>query len=531
MSRRLACPASSPPSSRRTRLRCPSQPSPPPRALLVAVAAAGCGKGKATGSTDTTPTLSASACLPDLATFEARVWKPVLAYKCATCHSATGVAAGTRFVLATGDGADAAQANLTASARMALATEEGEPLLLRRPTGTHHVGGTVVQPGDADYQALADFVGRARGDATTCAAATRPPCGARTSSPSSRTPRRWACPTPRVGHAAAHVLARVVLQRAQQRQRGRRVVHQRREPQAPGQARAAAFADQAAHVRARVARPVGQRREGEGRVRHDEGPHRPLAGEALRQRVQAAQRALGRVQAAARDELGHRPDRPAGQACVAGAQLAEGLVAARRPRQVEGRLDLLARREPAAEVAGEVEGLELHRAPVELAARHLAQHREEPGAAQGGVVAALRVAGEAHAGVADVAADVPLGVGVHEQPAQRAVALALSARDLLALTRAFLAVPALRDLAARERVELSTQGGRRLSAATRNSLLGRVRGVTGVKTGTTDAAGRCVVARAERDGAEVVVVLLDAPDRWFTAAALLEAAFRERPRG
>jgi D-alanyl-D-alanine carboxypeptidase (penicillin-binding protein 5/6) len=114
----------------------------------------------------------------------------------------------------------------------------------------------------------------------------------------------------------------------------------------------------------------------------------------------------------------------------------------------------------------------------------------------------------------------------HDAPGHRA-----SARDLLALTRAVLAVPALRELAARERVTVVTRGGRRLVAPTRNSLLGRVRGLTGVKTGTTDGAGRCVIARAERDGSEVVVVLLAAPDRWFTAAALVEAAFRERPRG
>jgi D-alanyl-D-alanine carboxypeptidase (penicillin-binding protein 5/6) len=114
----------------------------------------------------------------------------------------------------------------------------------------------------------------------------------------------------------------------------------------------------------------------------------------------------------------------------------------------------------------------------------------------------------------------------HDAPDHRA-----SARDLLALTRAVLAVPALRELVARERLEVVTAGGRRLAATTRNSLLGRVRGLTGVKTGTTDGAGRCVIARAERDGTEVVVVLLAAPDRWFTAAALVEAAFRERPRG
>jgi D-alanyl-D-alanine carboxypeptidase len=72
----------------------------------------------------------------------------------------------------------------------------------------------------------------------------------------------------------------------------------------------------------------------------------------------------------------------------------------------------------------------------------------------------------------------------------------VSARDLLALTRGFLAVPALAELAARERVVLVTERGRRLGAPKRNSLLGRVRGLTGVKTGTTEGAGQCVIARA-----------------------------------
>jgi D-alanyl-D-alanine carboxypeptidase (penicillin-binding protein 5/6) len=67
---------------------------------------------------------------------------------------------------------------------------------------------------------------------------------------------------------------------------------------------------------------------------------------------------------------------------------------------------------------------------------------------------------------------------------------------------------------------------------THNELLGRIDGTLGVKTGYTGAAGRCLVALAERDGAEVLLVLLDAPDRWWTAAALVEAAFDEaRKRG
>jgi D-alanyl-D-alanine carboxypeptidase (penicillin-binding protein 5/6) len=128
----------------------------------------------------------------------------------------------------------------------------------------------------------------------------------------------------------------------------------------------------------------------------------------------------------------------------------------------------------------------------------------------------------AELGLADTRFENPCG---HDGPGHRA-----SARDLLALTRAFLAVPLLADAAARERVAVVTERGRRLEARTMNSLLGRVPGVDGVKTGTTGGAGRCVVARARRDGREVLVVLLDAPDRWFTAAALIEAAFREPAR-
>ncbi len=129
----------------------------------------------------------------------------------------------------------------------------------------------------------------------------------------------------------------------------------------------------------------------------------------------------------------------------------------------------------------------------------------------------------AELGLAGTRFENPCG---HDGPAHRS-----TARDLLALTRAVLAVPLLRETVARERVALVTRSGRRLEAATRNSLLGRVRGLVGVKTGTTDGAGRCVIALAERGGTEVLVVLLAAPDRWWTAAALVEAAFAEPPRG
>jgi D-alanyl-D-alanine carboxypeptidase (penicillin-binding protein 5/6) len=102
-----------------------------------------------------------------------------------------------------------------------------------------------------------------------------------------------------------------------------------------------------------------------------------------------------------------------------------------------------------------------------------------------------------------------------------------SARDLAALTRAALAFPELRRLVALERTTVVTRRGRALEVRTHNELLGRVAGVRGVKSGYTARAGRCLVALADRGGREVLLVLLDAPDRWWTAAALIEAAFEE----
>jgi len=50
-------------------------------------------------------------------------------------------------------------------------------------------------------------------------------------------------------------------------------------------------------------------------------------------------------------------------------------------------------------------------------------------------------------------------------------------------------------------------------------------GVTGLKTGFTDAAGRCLVATAERDGVRLGVVVLHSPDPGTQAKQLLDRGF------
>ncbi len=109
-----------------------------------------------------------------------------------------------------------------------------------------------------------------------------------------------------------------------------------------------------------------------------------------------------------------------------------------------------------------------------------------------------------------------------------------TARDLWALAREALRRPEIRSVVGLRRWPVVTRDGRAIAVGTTNALLGRVAGVDGVKTGYTARAGRCLIARAERGGVEVVLVLLGAreawPDRWWSAAALLEAAFDDVAR-
>ena len=103
---------------------------------------------------------------------------------------------------------------------------------------------------------------------------------------------------------------------------------------------------------------------------------------------------------------------------------------------------------------------------------------------------------------------------------------ASSARDLLRLTEAALKQPVFARLTALKEATIVTESGRSLPVETTNVLLGRLPGAKGVKTGFTAKAGKCLVALAERDGHRVLAVLLDSPDRWWAASAMIEEAFR-----
>ena len=102
------------------------------------------------------------------------------------------------------------------------------------------------------------------------------------------------------------------------------------------------------------------------------------------------------------------------------------------------------------------------------------------------------------------------------------------AGDLAALARAVLRTPQVaRIVRKRSAVLPFPVKGRKLYLYNTNPLLhGRYRGTTGIKTGYTVAAGRCLVATARRGRRRLGVVLLHSRDPGRQARRLLDRGFR-----
>jgi D-alanyl-D-alanine carboxypeptidase (penicillin-binding protein 5/6) len=101
-----------------------------------------------------------------------------------------------------------------------------------------------------------------------------------------------------------------------------------------------------------------------------------------------------------------------------------------------------------------------------------------------------------------------------------------SAADLARLAEEVMRHDEYLRLARLEKISIKTlDGGRAFALRNTNALLGRYPGAIGLKTGYTEGAGNCLVALAERDGVRVLAVLLNAPNRWWNAAGLLDRAF------
>jgi D-alanyl-D-alanine carboxypeptidase len=75
-------------------------------------------------------------------------------------------------------------------------------------------------------------------------------------------------------------------------------------------------------------------------------------------------------------------------------------------------------------------------------------------------------------------------------------------------------------------VPFPIEGGKLYLTNNNPLLIYGYRGTNGLKTGYTEAAGKCLVATADRDGVRLGVVLLNSPDPGTQAQQLLNAAFQ-----
>jgi len=97
-----------------------------------------------------------------------------------------------------------------------------------------------------------------------------------------------------------------------------------------------------------------------------------------------------------------------------------------------------------------------------------------------------------------------------------------TAEDMARLTASAMAEPLFREIVSSAAV---TAAGR--SMRNHNRLLTLCEGASGVKTGYTKKAGRCLVSAAERQGRQLIAVTLNAPDDWNDHIALYDEMFGE----
>jgi D-alanyl-D-alanine carboxypeptidase (penicillin-binding protein 5/6) len=98
-----------------------------------------------------------------------------------------------------------------------------------------------------------------------------------------------------------------------------------------------------------------------------------------------------------------------------------------------------------------------------------------------------------------------------------------SARDLSLIARAAYANPTIRSIVCLPELVFRYANGRTRELENTNKLLRRLPYCNGMKTGYTDAAGKCLIASGTRPGKDVIVVVLgDSSSRvWRDASALL----------
>lgn len=106
-----------------------------------------------------------------------------------------------------------------------------------------------------------------------------------------------------------------------------------------------------------------------------------------------------------------------------------------------------------------------------------------------------------------------------------------TAYDLAIMGHYLLQKGYIKDLVASRQVEFKHPAYQQgLTLTNTNSLLQSYRGANGIKTGTTNAAGKCLVASAKRDNRQLIAVALNSHDRNGDCTRLLNYGYEEVSR-
>lgn len=102
-----------------------------------------------------------------------------------------------------------------------------------------------------------------------------------------------------------------------------------------------------------------------------------------------------------------------------------------------------------------------------------------------------------------------------------------TAYDLALITSYAMQNPIFKEIVSTKNIKITNSDGKNRYLKNKNKLLSSLDGCNGVKTGFTDDAGRCLVTSCERDGMDVVCVVLNCGPMFEESTALIDKAFKE----
>ena len=101
-----------------------------------------------------------------------------------------------------------------------------------------------------------------------------------------------------------------------------------------------------------------------------------------------------------------------------------------------------------------------------------------------------------------------------------------TAYDLCLISLNAMKNPTFKEIVSTKKVEISNEGySYKRVLVNKNKMLSTFNGCTGVKTGFTKNAGRCLVSSAERNGLNFVCVVINSPQMWERSQELLNTCF------